>query len=156
MHIRRHLLGYHYVQSVIHAIILEHIRDVIIYSAHIMVTYIHGVALSSFFPLLPLLLSPFPSLCTSPYLLGALQLWRNCPPSYQVSCRLTPFALPFTQSTRPFQTPGTPIAKRLTTTTLGPLRSHYAEQVDIICFLMVEEKNFSVQYILYFFSSLNG
>ena len=52
---------------------------------------------------------------------------RNCPPSYQVACRLTPFAPPFTQSTHPFRIPRTPIAQRLTTTTLGPLRFHYAE-----------------------------
>ncbi len=52
---------------------------------------------------------------------------RNCPPSYQVACRLTPFAPPFAQSTHPLQIPRTPIAQRLTTTTLGPLRSHYAE-----------------------------
>ncbi len=59
MYTRRHLLGHHYVQGVIHAIILEHIHGIlyrlsIISSAHIMVTYIHGVALFSFFPLLPL------------------------------------------------------------------------------------------------------
>jgi hypothetical protein len=56
---------------------------------------------------------------------------RNCPPSHQVACRLTPFAPPFTQSTHPFQIPRTPIAQRLTTTTLGPLRFHYAEQISL-------------------------
>ena len=55
----------------------------------------------SFAPLLPPLLSP---------LYFPLLTWRppavtNCPPSYQVSRRLTPFAPPFTQSTDPFQAP---------------------------------------------------
>jgi hypothetical protein len=54
---------------------------------------------------------------------------RNCPPSYQVAYRLTPFAPPFTQSTHPFRIPRAPTAQRLTTTTLGPLRFHYAEHL---------------------------
>ncbi len=54
---------------------------------------------------------------------------RNRPPSSQVACKLTPFAPPFTQLSQPFLLPRTPTAQRLTTTTLGPLRSHYAEQL---------------------------
>ena len=52
---------------------------------------------------------------------------RNRPPSSQVACELTLFAPPFTQLFHPFQLPRAPIAQRLTTTTLGLLRSHYAE-----------------------------
>ncbi len=54
---------------------------------------------------------------------------RNRPPSSQVACKLTLFAPPFTQLSHPYQLPRTPTAQRLTTTTLGLLRSHYAEQV---------------------------
>jgi hypothetical protein len=134
MYMRRHLLGYHYVQGVIYAIILEHIHDITsLILSHLQCThygYIYTRRGSFFlFPSFAPLLSLFPSPCTSPYLLGALQLWQNCPPSYQVSCRLTLFAPPFTQSTHPFQAPGTPIAQRPTTTTLGPIRSHYTEQL---------------------------
>ncbi len=53
---------------------------------------------------------------------------RNRPPSSQIACRLTPFAPPFPQLSHPFQLPRNPIAQRLTTTTMGLLRSHYAEQ----------------------------
>ncbi len=100
----------------------------VIYNAHTMV-YIYTRRGSFFLPSPLPLASPFSPLCTPSYLLGALQLWQNCPPSYQVTCRLTPFAPPFTQSTHSFQAPGTPIAQRLTTTTLGPLRFHYAEHL---------------------------
>ncbi len=54
---------------------------------------------------------------------------RNRPPSSQVACKLTLFAPPFTQLFHPFQLPRNPTAQRLTTTTLGPLRSHYAEHL---------------------------
>ncbi len=56
---------------------------------------------------------------------------RNRPPSSQVACKLTLFAPPFTQLFRPSQPLRTPIAQRLTTTTLGLLRSHYAEHSPI-------------------------
>jgi hypothetical protein len=103
-----------------------------------MVTYIHGVALSLLSP------QPFCPHCyplSFPFVppftyLAPSSCDRNCPPSYQVACRLTPFAPPFTQSTHPFQIPRTPIAQRLTTTTLGPLRFHYAEQdgpLQVVC-----------------------
>jgi hypothetical protein len=56
---------------------------------------------------------------------------RNRPPSSQVACKLTLFAPPFTQLSHPFQFPRTPTAQRLTTTTLGPLRSGYAEHLPL-------------------------
>jgi hypothetical protein len=96
-----------------------------------MVTYIHGVALSFFFspnPLLHCCPLSLPFVLPFTYLAPS-SCDRNCPPSYQVACRLTPFAPPLTQSTHPFQILKTPIAQRLTTTTLGPLRFHYAEHV---------------------------
>ncbi len=96
-----------------------------------MVTYIHGVAfslLSSRTLFAPIAIPfYFPFVLPFTYLAPS-SCDRNCPPSYQVACRLTPFAPPFTQSTHPLRIPRTPIAQRLTTTTLGPLRSHYAEQ----------------------------
>ncbi len=52
---------------------------------------------------------------------------RNRPPPSQVACKLTLFAPPFTQLSHPSQLPRTPSAQRLTTTTLGPFRSCYAE-----------------------------
>ncbi len=52
---------------------------------------------------------------------------RNRPPPSQVACKLTLFAPPFTQLSHPFQLPRTPTTQRLTTTTLGLLRSCYAE-----------------------------
>jgi hypothetical protein len=86
-----------------------------------------------FLCLLPEPLCPFCYPLSFPFVLPFTYLApsrcdRNCPPSYQVACRLTPFAPPFTRSTHPFQIPRTPIVQRLTTTTLGPLRFHYAEQ----------------------------
>jgi hypothetical protein len=54
---------------------------------------------------------------------------RNRPPSSQVACKLTLFAPPFTQLSHPFQFPRAPTVQRLTMTTLGPLRSDYAEQL---------------------------
>ncbi len=110
MYIRRHLLGYHYVQGVIYAITLEYVHDTTSltlnhYSAHIMVTYIQGVGLSSFFSLFAI---PFPLPLHFPLLTWRPPAVTNCPPSYQVSCRLTPFAPPFTQSTDPFQAPPEP------------------------------------------------
>jgi hypothetical protein len=106
----------------------------IILNAHIMVTYIHGVALSLLSP------QPFCPRCypfSLPFVLPFTYLApsscdRNRPPSYQVACRLTLSAPPFTQSAHPFQIPRTPIAQRLTTTTLGPLRFHYAEHYCIV------------------------
>jgi hypothetical protein len=79
-------------------------------------------------PLAPLavpLLLPFVSLSTY---LAPSSCDRIRPPSPQVACKLTLFAPPFTQLFHPFQLPRNPTAQRLTTTTLGPLRSHYAEQ----------------------------
>jgi hypothetical protein len=84
------------------------------------------------FPLAPLAVSPFTLLCTPFHLLGTLQLWQNRPPPSQVACKLTLFAPPFTQLSHPFQLPRTPTTQRLTTTTLGPLRSCYAEQYAFI------------------------
>ncbi len=84
------------------------------------------------FPLAPLAVPSLLSLL--PPLYFPSLTWRppavtNCPPSYQVSCRLTPLAPPFTQSTDPFQAPPrTPIAQRLTTTTLRLIRFYCAEQ----------------------------
>ncbi len=79
------------------------------------------------FPLRPLL---FP-LCSPLYpfstYLAPSSCDRNRPPSSQVACKLTLFAPPFTQLSHPFQFPRTPTAQRLTTTTLGLLRSDYAE-----------------------------
>jgi hypothetical protein len=77
-------------------------------------------------PLAVLLLLPFVPPFTY---LAPSSCDRNRPPSSQVACKLTLFAPPFTQLFHPFQLPRTPIAQRLTTTTLGPLRSHYAEHV---------------------------
>jgi hypothetical protein len=88
----------------------------------------------AWFPLYPFPI--FPALLAAPLLLPFVPLStylapsscdRNRPPSSQVACKLTLFAPPFTQSFHPFQLPRTPIAQRLTTTTLGLLRSHYAE-----------------------------
>ena len=90
-------------------------RSVILY-IHITFAYIHGAvsfALSS--PCSPLY--PFSTYLAPP------SCDRNCPPPSQVACKLTLFAPPFTQLSRPFQLPRTPTAQRLTTTTLGLLRS---------------------------------
>ncbi len=80
------------------------------------------------FPLAPLAVSfllPFVPLSTY---LAPSSCDRNRPPPSQVACKLTLFAPPFTQLSRPFQLPRTPTTQRLTTTTLGLLRSCYAEQ----------------------------
>jgi hypothetical protein len=100
---------------------------------HVTVTYIHGVVFSlspSQFPLLPLpsLFLPFVPLSTY---LAPSSCDRNRPPSSQVACKLTLFAPPFTQLFHPFQLPRNPTAQRLTTTTLGPLRSYYAEHLGL-------------------------
>jgi hypothetical protein len=79
------------------------------------------------FPLLPLLSLLLPFVLPFTYLAPS-SCDRNRPPPSQVACRLTLFAPPFTQLFHPFQLPRTPIAQHLTTTTLGLLRSHYAEQ----------------------------
>jgi hypothetical protein len=97
----------------------------------VIVAYIHGVVsfLFSQFPLAPLavsLLLPFASLSTY---LAPSSCDRNRPPPSQVACKLTLFAPPFTQLSHPFQLPRTPTTQRLTTTTLGLLRSCYAEQL---------------------------
>ncbi len=88
----------------------------------------------AWFPLYPFPNSPRPLSCPSllPFVLLSTYLApsscdRNRPPSSQVACKLTLFAPPFTQLFHPFQLPRTPIAQRLPTTTLGPLRLHYAE-----------------------------
>jgi hypothetical protein len=75
-------------------------------------------------PAVPLLLSFVP---LSTYLAPS-SCDRNRPPSSQVACKLTLFAPPFTQLSHPSQLPSTPATQRLTTTTLGLLRSCYAEQ----------------------------
>jgi hypothetical protein len=83
---------------------------------------------SSQFPLAPLavpLLPPFVPLSTY---LAPSSCDRNCPPPSQVACKLSLFAPPFTQLSHPFQLPRTPTIQRLITTTLGLLRSCYAEQ----------------------------
>ncbi len=79
------------------------------------------------FPLVPLavpILLPFVPFSTY---LAPSSCDRNRPPSSQVACKLTLSAPPFTQLPHPSQLPRTPSAQRLTTTTLGPLRSGYAE-----------------------------
>ena len=92
-------------------------------------TYIHGMgSCSPFnFPLLPLLFPFNPPLYPFSTYLAPSSCDRNRPPSSQVACKLTLFAPPFNQLFHPFQLPRTPTAPRLTTTTLGPLRSYYAE-----------------------------
>ncbi len=78
-------------------------------------------------PLAPLavpLLLPFVPLSTY---LAPSSCDRTRPPSSQVACKLTLFAPPFAQLFHPFQLPRNPTAQRLTKTTLGPLRFHYAE-----------------------------
>jgi hypothetical protein len=57
------------------------------------------------FPLADSPCSPFYSPLHFPLLTWRPPAVTNCPPSYQVSCRLTPFAPPFAQSTDPFQAP---------------------------------------------------
>ncbi len=82
---------------------------------------------SSQFPLAPLavpLLPPFVPLSTY---LAPSSCDRNCPPPSQVACKLTLFAPPFTQLSHPSQISRAPTIQRLTTTTLGLLRSCYAE-----------------------------
>jgi hypothetical protein len=104
------------VQGVTYAITLEYVHDttslplnhyshyitIIAYYGH---TYIQGVAHSSFFPFFSIL---FPLPLYFPLLTWRPPAVTNCPPSYQVSCRLTPFAPPFTQSPDPFQVPQNP------------------------------------------------
>ncbi len=81
-----------------------------------------------FYPLPSFPLLPLPSLFYSPFTyLAPSSCDRNRPPSSQVACKLTLFAPPFTQLSHPFQLPRTPTTQRLTTTTLGLLRSCYAE-----------------------------
>jgi hypothetical protein len=100
------------------------------FNTHIAITYIHGTV-----SLLPPLSSPcspcyfllLPFVPLSTYLAPS-SCDRNCPPPSQVACKLTLFAPPSTQSSRPFQFPRTPTAQRSTTTTLGLIRSCYAEQ----------------------------
>jgi hypothetical protein len=101
--------------------------------AHITTIYIHGVV-SSFTPF-PIPPAPLAALLLLPFIppftyLAPSSCDRNRPPSSQVACELTLFAPPFTQLFRPSQLPRTPIAQRLTTTTLGLLRSHYAEHLQ--------------------------
>ncbi len=79
------------------------------------------------FLLLPLPFSLYPPLYPFPTYLAPSSCDRNRPPPSQVACKLTLFAPPFTQLSHPFQLPRTPTIQRLTTTTLGLLRSCYAE-----------------------------
>ncbi len=90
-------------------------------------------ALPSQFPLLPLLFL-ITSLCT-PFstFLAPSSCDRNCPLPSQVACKLTLFAPPFAQSSRPFQLTRTPTAQRLITTTLGLIHSCYAEHKRDLC-----------------------
>ncbi len=88
------------------------------------------------FPLAPLtvsLLHPFVPLSTD---LAPSSCDRNRPPPSQVACKLTLFAPPFTQLSHPFQLPRTPTTQRLTTTTLGLLRSCYAEQIGLTLWIL--------------------
>jgi hypothetical protein len=85
---------------------------------------------STLFPVSPCspcrsLLLPFVPLSTY---LAPSSCDRNRPPLSQVACKLTLFAPPITQLSHPLQIPRTPTTQRLTTTTLGLLRSCYAEQ----------------------------
>jgi hypothetical protein len=93
------------------------------FSIHITFTYIHGAVSFT---------SPFCSPCSplypAPTYLAPSSCDRNCPPPFQVACKLTLFAPPLTQLSHPSQFPGTPTAQPLVTTTLGPIRSCYAEQ----------------------------
>ncbi len=105
------------------------VQHSIILCTYVTFTYTHAWLLCPLFnfPLLPLLfplLLPFVPLSTY---LAPSSCDRNRPPSPQVACKLTLFAPPFTQLSHPFQFPRTPTAQRLTTTTLGLLRSDYAE-----------------------------
>jgi hypothetical protein len=78
-------------------------------------------------PLLPLPSPLLPFVHFSTYLAPS-SCDRNRPPPSRVACKLTLFAPPFTQLSHPFQIPGTQLPSASTTTTLGPLRSCYAEQ----------------------------
>ncbi len=89
------------------------------------------------FPLLPLLFPLYFPLYPYSTYLAPSSCDRNRPPSTQVACELTLFAPPFTQLSHPFQFPRTPTVQRLTTTTLGPLRSDYAEQYGLFSSLCV-------------------
>jgi hypothetical protein len=115
-----------------------HMLQLHIYTAWLFLCFLLKPFCSHCHPLLLPFVLPFTYLAPS-------SCDRNCPPSYQVACRLTLFAPPFTQSTQPLQIPRTPIAQRLTTTTLGPLRSHYAEhllwkiQIDFVVFVNYAE-----------------
>ncbi len=101
------------------------------FNIHITFTYIHGAI--PFVPFPTSLCSP----CRLPFLpfvplstyLAPSSCDRNRPPPSQVACKLTLFAPPFTQSSHPFQLPRTPPTQRLAMTTLGLLRSCYAEHV---------------------------
>jgi hypothetical protein len=102
------------------SVILTHTLQLHIYVAWFLFTL-------SQFPFAPLavsLLLPFVPFSTY---LAPSSCDRNCPPPSQVACKLTLFAPPFTQLSHPFQLPRTPTTQRLTTTTLGLLRSYYAE-----------------------------
>jgi hypothetical protein len=87
------------------------------------ITYIHGAFPLAFptpcwFPFAPLCVPfVFPSTYLAPSSCD-----RNRPPPSQVTCKLTPFAPPFTQLTHPSQIPRTPPAPRLTMTTSGIFR----------------------------------
>ncbi len=92
------------------------------------ITYIHGIYMAHFHLLLSApCCCPLAPLCVplciplSTYLAPS-SCDRNCPPSSQVACKLTPFAPPFTQLPHPSQIPRTPPALRLTTTTSGIFR----------------------------------
>jgi hypothetical protein len=109
--------------------IIASFKRPIILCTHITVAYIY----MAHFPLLPLLmpLAPFADSPCTPFstYLAPSSCDRNRPPSSQVACKLTLFAPPFTQLSHPFQLPRTPTVQRLVTTTLGLLRSCYAEQL---------------------------
>ncbi len=107
------------------------IQRSVILCTHTIVAYIHGVVSFTLLPISPC--SPchfsFTPLCTPSTYLAPSSCDRNRPPPSQVACKLTLFAPPFTQLSHPFQLPRTPTTQRLTTTTLGLLRSCYAEHL---------------------------
>jgi hypothetical protein len=122
-------LGYYCVQVVIHAIVTEYVHGLTSFSQSFLYTYYGYIytwrGSSSFFPLFAPFAIPFvlpltylaPSSCDelSSLLSGFLQTDPICPSFHPIN--------------RPIPSPPrTPIAQRLTTTTLGPIRFHYAEQ----------------------------
>ncbi len=84
-------------------------------------SYIYTWCIPLAFPS-PLAGSPLFPLYIPFYLLAPSSCDRNRPPPSQVACKLTPFALLFTQLSHPFQIPRTPTAPCLTMKTSGIFR----------------------------------